>query len=74
VEQHLRRPPYSPKLFQTGLAVTVGVRNLDDRHSAWLIGAGYMIVNEAGYMIVDELALTPAGCGVTRIPASLART
>jgi hypothetical protein len=33
-------------------------------NSACLIGAGYMIFNEAGYMIVKELALTPAGCGV----------
>jgi hypothetical protein len=41
-------------------------------NSAWLIGAGYMIVNEAGHMIVNELALTPAGCGVNRIAAGLA--
>jgi hypothetical protein len=25
-------------------------------NSVWLVGAGYMIVNEAGYMIVNELA------------------
>jgi hypothetical protein len=33
-------------------------------NSAWLIGAGYMIVNEAGHIIVNELAPTPAGCRV----------
>jgi hypothetical protein len=27
---------------------------------AWPIGAGYMIVDDAGYMVVNELALTPA--------------
>jgi hypothetical protein len=27
------------------------------------IGAGYMIVDDAGYMIVNELSLTRAGCG-----------
>jgi hypothetical protein len=26
----------------------------------WPIGAGYMIVDDAGYMIVNELTLTPA--------------
>jgi hypothetical protein len=51
------------KLFRTGLAVTVAVRNLDDRQLHRLIGAGYMIVNEAGYMIVNEVAPTRAGCG-----------
>jgi hypothetical protein len=32
-------------------------------NSAGLIGAGYMIVDEAGYRIVNEHALTQAGCG-----------
>ena len=36
------------KLFRACLAVTVAVRNLDDRQLLPLIGAGYMIVNELG--------------------------
>ena len=51
------------KLFRACLAVTVAVRNLDDRQLG-LIGAGYMIVN--------ELALTGAGYGANAHPASLA--
>jgi hypothetical protein len=51
------------KSFRAGLAVTVVVRNLDDRQLWRLIGAGHMIVNETGYMIVNELALTRANYG-----------
>jgi hypothetical protein len=50
-------------LFRACLAVTVVVRNLDDRQLWRLIGAGHMIVNETGYMIVNELALTRANYG-----------
>jgi len=49
------------KLFRACLAVTVAVRNLDDRQLWRLTGAGYMIVNETSYMIVNELVLTRAG-------------
>jgi hypothetical protein len=41
-------------------------------NSAGLIGASYMIVNEAGYMIVNELALSPGAMERTPLPASLA--
>jgi hypothetical protein len=33
-------------LFPTGLAVTIAVPVSTSGNSAWLIGAGYMIVNE----------------------------
>jgi hypothetical protein len=40
-------------LFSTGLAVTIAVPISTSGNSAWLIGAGYMIVNEP--------ALNPGG-------------
>jgi hypothetical protein len=60
------------KLFRACLAVTVAVRNLDDRQLRRVFGVSYMIVNEAGYMIVNELVLTRAGCGVNAHSVSLA--
>ena len=53
------------KLFRACLAVTVAVRNLDDRQ----LRRAY---RRAGYMIVNELALTGAGYGANAHPASLA--
>jgi hypothetical protein len=40
-------------------------------NSVWLVGAGYMIVNEAGYMIVNELAFARRASSEPAFPPAL---